>query len=80
MPAASADHLAKVLRLEAGHPLLVFNGDGLQYDAEIVSNGNVYSAAAFLAGIAVQEADKRKLDVVDKAYPVIVTIRARKRA
>lgn len=39
LPATSGDHLAKVLRLEAGHPLLVFNGDGLQYDAEIVSNG-----------------------------------------
>ncbi|MEO7917267.1 MAG: 16S rRNA (uracil(1498)-N(3))-methyltransferase [Dokdonella sp.] len=37
LPAPSVDYLAKVLRLEAGHPLRVFNGDGLEYDAEITT-------------------------------------------
>lgn len=38
--------------------------------------GNVYAATAFLQGLAVAEVDRRKLDVVDPLYPVIVTIRA----
>lgn len=42
--------------------------------------GNVFAATAFLHGLAVEELDTRDLDVLDKAYPVIVAVRATKRA
>ena len=45
---------------------------------EIVGKGNVFAACTFLHGLAVEELDRKKLDVVDEAYPVIVTIRAMK--
>ncbi len=35
LPEQSSEHLARVLRLERGHPLVLFNGDGREYDAEI---------------------------------------------
>jgi SAM-dependent methyltransferase len=41
--------------------------------------GNVFSATAFLQGLAVEELEARDLDPVDHAYPVIVALRARKR-
>jgi glycosyltransferase involved in cell wall biosynthesis len=44
----------------------------------IESHGNVFAAIVFLEGLALEEIDRRKLDVVDEAYPVAVTIRARK--
>jgi hypothetical protein len=47
-------------------------------NVEVRSNGNVFAATAFLQGIAVEEVAKAKLDVVDEAYPVIVTVRATK--
>jgi hypothetical protein len=47
-------------------------------NVEVRSNGNVYAATAFLQGLAVEEVPKVKLDVSDDAYPVIVTVRARK--
>jgi 16S rRNA (uracil1498-N3)-methyltransferase len=37
LPEQSGEHLARVLRLERGHPLIVFNGDGREYDAELSS-------------------------------------------
>jgi glycosyltransferase involved in cell wall biosynthesis len=40
--------------------------------------GNVYAAVCFLEGLALEEVDAAKLDVLDAAYPVIVTVRARK--
>ncbi len=39
-------------------------------------HGNVYAATRFLHGLAVEEVDTRKLDVVDESFPVVVTIRA----
>jgi SAM-dependent methyltransferase len=42
--------------------------------------GNVYAATAFLQGLAFEEVDRSKLDVVDRAYPVVVTVRAHKAA
>ncbi len=39
-------------------------------------HGNVYSAIRFLHGLAVEEVDRRKLDVVDESFPVTVAIRA----
>jgi hypothetical protein len=41
--------------------------------------GNVFSATAFLQGLSAGELDRRDLDAVDDAYPVIVALRARKR-
>jgi len=40
--------------------------------------GNVFAATMFLQGLAVEELDTRDLDPVDRAYPVIVSVRARK--
>ena len=40
--------------------------------------GNVYSATAFLQGLAVEELQTSDLDPIDEAYPVIVAVRARK--
>jgi glycosyltransferase involved in cell wall biosynthesis len=42
--------------------------------------GNVFAATAFLQGLAVEELDTRDLDALDHAYPVIVAVRATKRA
>lgn len=37
LPEQSGEHVARVLRLERGHPLIIFNGDGHEYDAELAS-------------------------------------------
>lgn len=37
LPAQAGEHLARVLRLERGHPLRLFNGDGGEYTGELVS-------------------------------------------
>jgi len=37
----ASNHLAKVLRLTQAHPLIVFNGDGFDYHAEIASIGKL---------------------------------------
>lgn len=44
-------------------------------------HGNVFAATAFLQGVAVEDIDgvAAKLDPLDRAYPVIVGVRARKR-
>jgi glycosyltransferase involved in cell wall biosynthesis len=42
-------------------------------------HGNVFAATAFLQGLALEDVDMGKLDPLDKAYPVIVAVRARKR-
>jgi len=44
----------------------------------VETRGNVYAAVCFLEGLALEEVDADKLDVLDAAYPVIVTVRARK--
>jgi 16S rRNA (uracil1498-N3)-methyltransferase len=33
LPEQAGEHVARVLRLERGHPLILFNGDGREYDA-----------------------------------------------
>ena len=48
-------------------------------ELEIRVDGNVFAATAFLQGVALEEIDRAKLDVHDPAYPVIITLRARKR-
>lgn len=42
----------------------------------VETHGNVYAATRFLYGLAVEEVDVRKLDVVDECFPVILAIRA----
>lgn len=37
LPEQAGEHVARVLRLERGHPLIVFNGDGREFDAELAS-------------------------------------------
>ena len=37
LPEQAGEHLARVLRLERGHPLILFNGDGNEYDATLAS-------------------------------------------
>jgi hypothetical protein len=44
----------------------------------VEARGNVYAAVCFLEGLALEEVDAAKLDVLDTSYPVIVTVRARK--
>lgn len=39
LPAQAAEHVARVLRMTAGAPLTVFNGDGHDYDAVILAVG-----------------------------------------
>jgi len=35
LPVQASEHLARVLRLERGHPIVLFNGNGREYQAEI---------------------------------------------
>ncbi|UXI69367.1 16S rRNA (uracil(1498)-N(3))-methyltransferase [Tahibacter amnicola] len=37
LPEQAGEHLARVLRLEAGHPLVLFNGDGGEFTARLAS-------------------------------------------
>jgi 16S rRNA (uracil1498-N3)-methyltransferase len=37
LPEQAGEHVARVLRLERGHPLILFNGDGSECDAELAS-------------------------------------------
>ena len=37
LPEQAGEHVARVLRLERGHPLILFNGDGCEYDATLAS-------------------------------------------
>jgi hypothetical protein len=44
----------------------------------VESRGNVYAAVCFLEGLALEEVDAAKLEVLDASYPVIVTVCAHK--
>ena len=48
LPPQAGEHIARVLRLERGHPLRLFNGDGAEYSAEITSLGKRAVAARVL--------------------------------
>jgi 16S rRNA (uracil1498-N3)-methyltransferase len=37
LPEQAGEHVARVLRLERGHPLILFNGDGREYVASLAS-------------------------------------------
>ena len=62
---------ASALRLFAE----VFDGGSVSVE----SHGNVFTAVSFLHGLALEELPPSKLLVQDLDYPVIVTLRARKR-
>jgi GT2 family glycosyltransferase/SAM-dependent methyltransferase len=54
-------------------------GDAFGADnVEVEAFGNVFAATAFLQGLALEEVDRAMLDVPDEAYPIIVTVRARR--
>ena len=53
----------------------VFGAD----DVRVSPRGNVFTGAAFLRGMATEELPRRKLDVHDPYFPVVVTVRAVKR-
>jgi SAM-dependent methyltransferase len=46
---------------------------------EVQTHGNVLAATAFLRGTALEEIPRRKLDVNDPYFPLLVTVRAVKR-
>jgi len=37
LPEQAGEHVARVLRLERGHPLILFSGDGREYDATLAT-------------------------------------------
>ena len=47
-------------------------------ELEVTVDGNVFAAVSLLHGLAVAEVESSKLDFFDEAYPVIVSLRARK--
>lgn len=47
---------------------------------EVETFGNSFAATTFLQGLSYEEISKRKLDVVDDRYPVIIAIKARRAA
>jgi glycosyltransferase involved in cell wall biosynthesis/SAM-dependent methyltransferase len=48
-------------------------GDG---NCDVGVHGNVYAATCFLQGLALSEVDRKKLDVLDPSFPLILTVRA----
>ena len=63
LPEQAGEHIARVLRLERGHPLILFNGDGREYDATLAS----------LARRAVS-ANVTGTRIVDRESPLPVTL------
>ncbi len=64
LPEQAGEHLARVLRLERGHPLVLFNGEGREYRAEI-------------AQLAKRAVTARVLDespAVDRESPLALTL------
>src|SRR5579862_7777057 len=49
LPEQAGEHVARVLRLERGHALIVFNGDGNEYDARLASLAKRAVTAQILA-------------------------------
>jgi len=55
LPEQAGEHVARVLRLERGHPLVLFNGDGREYDATLAT---LAKRAVTAEVIDVREADR----------------------
>jgi len=64
LPVQAGEHLARVLRLDRGHPLRLFNGDGREYAAEI----------ATLAKRAVSARVLERLPASDRESPLRITL------
>jgi hypothetical protein len=47
-------------------------------NVSVEARGNVYAAVCFLHGLALEEVDASKLEVLDPSYPLIVSVRALK--
>jgi 16S rRNA (uracil1498-N3)-methyltransferase len=56
LPVQAGEHLVRVLRLERGHPLRLFNGDGNEYAGEIASLAK--RGVTALVGAAAEAADR----------------------
>lgn len=52
LPAQAGEHVVRVLRLERGHPLRLFNGDGGEYAGEITALAKRVVSARVLKAIA----------------------------
>lgn len=63
LPEQAGEHVARVLRLEVGHPLILFNGDGCEYDARI--------AAIAKRAVSAEVIDRR---VVSRESPLRLTL------
>jgi SAM-dependent methyltransferase len=48
------------------------------WDVRIVQHGNIFAAISFLHGLSAAEVDPAKLDVTDAAFPVTLTLYARR--
>ena len=55
LPEQAGEHVARVLRLEHGHPLILFNGDGREYNATLAA---LVKRAVGAKITAVREADR----------------------
>jgi 16S rRNA (uracil1498-N3)-methyltransferase len=55
LPEQAGEHVARVLRLERGHPLILFNGDGREYDAMLAQ---LAKRAVTAEVLAVREVDR----------------------
>ncbi|MEO8161726.1 MAG: RsmE family RNA methyltransferase, partial [Arenimonas sp.] len=54
LPEAAVAHLVRVLRLGVGDRVRLFNGDGYDYEAELLAVGKREAQARVLARIAVE--------------------------
>ena len=61
LPEQAGEHVARVLRLERGHPLILFNGDGQECDAELASLAKRAVTATVLAQRAADRESRLRL-------------------
>lgn len=52
LPAQAAEHLVRVLRLQSGHPLRLFDGNGNEFEAELLVAGKRAASARVLEAVA----------------------------
>ncbi|MDN4501490.1 16S rRNA (uracil(1498)-N(3))-methyltransferase [Alteromonadaceae bacterium BrNp21-10] len=61
LSADAANHLIKVLRLRLGHPLVLFNGDGNDYPAELLSTDKRQAIAKIDAKLTISQESPLKI-------------------
>jgi 16S rRNA (uracil1498-N3)-methyltransferase len=64
LPVQTGEHIARVLRLERGHPLRLFNGDGGEYAGELASLAKRAVTARVLESVA----------ATDRESPLCITL------